>query len=142
MGILLVYWLKPSLFSLFDRIPSSIRLTLSTILGLLLLTDIIVSTMVLTQIRKTANLTEADSTEKLTLAIRNRLAEHGTLMRRTLRAFPYAQLYSNRLLQDFKENKAQLQAKAKQKQIEMRQEINTREQRIREKLRTLKNVRR
>ena len=67
-----------------------------------------------------------------------KLAEQGMLMRRTLRAFPYARLYSNQLLADMKAQRLRLKAEARQRTLELRQEVNSREEALRQELRRIK----
>ena len=93
---------------------------------------------VLGKIRKTANLSGADDTENITRCVRERLAEQGMLMRRTLRAFPYARLYSNDLLERMKAQQRRLREEARAKKRELREEMNRREERLREELRRLR----
>ena len=85
------------------------------------------SVTVLGKIRRTANLSEADDTENITRCVREKLAEQGMLMRRTLRAFPYARLYSNDLLTRMKAQQRRLREEARAKKRELREELNRRE---------------
>ena len=80
----------------------------------------------------------ADNTEAITQAVREKLIEQGRLVRRTLRAFPYARLYSNQLLADIKAERLRLKAEAKQRALELRQEVNSREEALRQELRRIR----
>ena len=137
-GLLLVEAVQPLCFDLFARIPDAVRLALCAALCALFVTDAVVSVTVLGKIRKTANLSGADDTENITRCVRERLAEQGMLMRRTLRAFPYARLYSNDLLERMKAQQRRLREEARAKKRELREEMNRREERLREELRRLR----
>ena len=138
-GLLLVEFVQPLCFSLFDRIPDTARLALCILLCTLFVTDAIVSVTVLGKIRKTANLSEADDTENITRCVREKLAEQGMLMRRTLRAFPYARLYSNTLIERMKVQQRRLREEARAKKNELRDELNRRERMLREEIRKLRH---
>ena len=137
-GLLLVEFVQPLCFSLFDRMPDTARLALCILLCTLFVTDAIVSVTVLGKIRKTANLSGGDDTENITRRVREKLAEQGMLMRRTLRAFPYARLYSNDLLTRMKAQQRRLREEARAKKRELREELNRREEKLREDIKRLK----
>lgn len=137
-GLLLVEVVQPLSFDLFARMPDAARLGLCVSLCVLLVTDAVVSVTVLGKIRKTANLSGADDTENITRCVREKLAEQGMLMRRTLRAFPYARLYSNDLLARMKAQQRRLREEAREKKRELREEMNRREERLREELKRLR----
>lgn len=134
MGLIMIYWFKPLCFGFFERMPSAVRSALCIGLCVLLLADVIVSTRVLLGIRHTANLCDGDNTEHITRIVYEKLATQGRLMRRTLHAFPYARLYSNRLLTGMKQQQQRVKAEARRAAAELRQEIDRREQRLREEL--------
>ena len=138
-GLLLVEFVQPLCFSLFARMPDTARLALCILLCTLFVTDAIVSVTVLGKIRKTANLSEADDTENITRCVREKLAEQGMLMRRTLRAFPYARLYSNTLIERMKVQQRRLREEARAKKNELRDELNRRERMLREEIRKLRH---
>lgn len=140
MGLLLVYRVQPFFFGLFDCLPDTWRSALCAALCAIMLADIVVSTTVLSQIRHTANLSHADDTESITQAVRERLIAR-SLVRRMLRAFPYAKLYSNRLLEDMKAQRLRLRAEAKRKEEALRREIESREEKIRQELRRIRESR-
>ena len=138
MGLVIIYWVKPFFFGLFSAMNAQVRSVLCAALSCMLLVDLVISTSVLGKIRSVANLSHADDTEAITQAVRERLIEQGMLVRRTLRAFPYARLYSNRLLADMKAQRLRLKAEAKRKRLALRQEINSREDALRQELRRIK----
>ena len=138
MGLMIVYWVKPFFFGVFIAMPAQVRSALCAVLCCMLLVDLVISTSVLGKIRAVANLSHADNTEAITQAVREKLIEQGRLVRRTLRAFPYARLYSNQLLADMKAERLRLKAEAKQRALELRQEVNSREEALRQELRRLR----
>ncbi|MGN0776829.1 MAG: putative ABC transporter permease [Candidatus Ventricola sp.] len=138
LGLIIVYRVKPFFFGVFSLLSAQVRSALCAVLSAAMLLDLIVSMQVLSKIRIAANLNHADNTESITLAVREKLIEQGRLVRRTLRAFPYARLYSNQLLLDMKAERLRLKAEARQKTLELRQEINSREEALRQDIRRLK----
>ena len=142
MGLAMVYFVKPAFFLLYDGLPGQVRTGLCALLCLLLLADTVISTTVLGRIRSAANLTGGDDTESITRLVHERLAEQGALVRRTLRAFPYAQLYSSGLLARMKAQRQALREEARQRKQRLRREIDAREQRLRSELRALRARRR
>jgi len=123
LGLLLIYGIKPVLYRWFDRIPSSLLTPLCIVLMLLLAVDAIISTTVLGKIRQSANLTGGDDTETLTRAICETLGRQNALLRRTLRAFPYARIYNNRLLMRFKAGRQKLAKEAAARRHRLREEM-------------------
>lgn len=142
MGLVMVYRVKPLCFRLYDGLPGTARTALCAVLCAVLAADAVVSTTVLGSIRKTANLSGGDDTESITRIVHERLAERGALMRRTLRAFPYAQLYSSQLLGRMKQQRKQIRLEAKQARQALRREIDSREQRLRRDLKAVRDRRR
>jgi len=139
-GLLLVEWVQPLGFELFARIPDAVRLRLCVFLCALMTVDAIVSANVLGKIRICANLSGGDDTESITRMVREKLAEEGLLVRRTLAAFPYARLYSNTLVRRVRAQEQKLRLEAGIRSRELREEINRREQALREEIRKLKRV--
>ena len=70
--------------------------------------------------------------------MREALARQSALIRRTLRAFPYAKLYNTRLAADIKKKRSALRAELKEKKKRLHNEINRREEKLREDLRALR----
>jgi len=134
LGLMLVYFIKPGLFSLFDRIPQAWLNGLCISLCVLLAADTALSANVLGQIRHSVTLSKADNTEELNQRIRATLAQHGVLVRRALRAFPYARLYNNRLKRDWVESATRLREEAKERKKKIRAELERREQKLRDDL--------
>lgn len=96
--------------------------------------DAALSVTVLSKIRKTADLTGADDTEALTHAVRERLAQQSALVRRTLRAFPYARLYNTQIARELHKRRLRLRAELKQKRRDLRTELQRAEQKLRDDL--------
>lgn len=141
MGLLIVYWVKPFFFGLFDAMNAQVRTALCAVLSCGMLVDLIVSTSVLGKIRSVANLSHGDDTESITLAVREKLIEQGALVRRTLSAFPYARLYNNRLLADMKAQRQRLRAEAKRAHAALHREINAREEALHQELKRIREHR-
>ena len=108
----------------------------------LLLGDAVVSATILGKIRRTAESCEGDSTEALTQSVREVLIRQGMLVRRALRAFPYARMYNRRLLEDFRARRAQLSQDLKARRQAFRDDLDRREARFRMELESLRNQRR
>ncbi len=140
LGLLLVYVIKPVLFGWFDLIPRSLLTPLCIVLLAGLSTDAAVSATILGKIRKSANLTGADDTEALTRAVRDSLARKSALMRRTLRAFPYARIYNQKLLAQLRLKKQKLAREASEKKRLLRAELKLRDQRLRAEIASVKQL--
>ena len=138
LGLLMVYGVKPLLFSWFSAFSQGALDALCACLLALMLMDAAVSTSVLGKIRKTANLSGGDDTESITRSVREALARQSALIRRTLRAFPYAKLYNTRLAADIKKKRSALREELKEKKKRLHNEINRREEKLREDLRALR----
>ena len=142
MGLAMVYLVQPFFFRLYDCLPGRVRTWLCALLCLLLVVDTAISTAVLSRIRSAANLTGGDDTESITRLVHERLAEQGALVRRALRAFPYAQLYSSGLLARMRVQRQAIRAQARERNLRLRREIDMREQRLQDRLRALRARRR
>ena len=141
LGLGMVYVAKPVLFGWFLRLPQPWLDGLSAGLCALLLCDTVVSATVLTKIRKTADLSGGDDTEAITRGVREALARQGALLRRALRAFPYASLYNRALLEQVRQKKAQLDHELKTRRAALRSDIAKREARLRAELKALREQR-
>ena len=106
LGLGIIYGVKPFLFGLFAMIPQTAMDILCGALTAIILTDAVISTTVLGKIRHTAELTGGDDTETITRSVRDALLRQGALVRRTLRAFPYAKLYNKPLLERLRQGEA------------------------------------
>ena len=107
------------------------RVCANTLIPFGLLTDTVISTTVLGRIRKNTSLSEKDDTEAITKSVRETLARDSALVRRTLRAFPYAKLYNGKALEKARAARAKLKADLKQAQLKTRAEMDAREEELR-----------
>jgi len=105
LGLIMVYWGKPTLFGLFALLSESALEIICISLLALMMIDCAVSTWALIRIRMGAENVEGDSTETITAAVRTLLQRESILVRRTLHAFPDARIYNRRLLTRLKELK-------------------------------------
>ncbi len=138
LGLGIIYGVKPFLFGLFAMIPQTAMDILCGALTAIILTDAVISTTVLGKIRHTAELTGGDDTETITRSVRDALLRQGALVRRTLRAFPYAKLYNKPLLECLRQRQQMLKADFQAKQQHMREELAQREQALREEMKKRK----
>jgi len=109
LSLLCIYIIKPALFSLFAHIPHTTMHIICLSLFTLLASDIAVSAGLLSRITRSAALTQADSTERLTQAVREELSRN-RLFRRALCAFPHVRLYNRKLLTQLRETHVKLAA--------------------------------
>lgn len=140
LGLGMVYAIKPLLFGWFAALPLVALDALCAALLAVLLTDTAVSAFVLGKIRRTADLSGGDDTEAITRSVRETLARQSALIRRALRAFPYARLYNGKLLKEIQEKRAALRGELRERRRALRLEINRREQRLREEIRELRTA--
>lgn len=130
LGLVMIYLVKPFLFRLFVQIPQPWMDGVCAVLVAVFLTDTVISTTILGKIRHTAELASGDSTEAITHIVRERLQAR-PLVRRTLRAFPYAQVYNRRLLERIKRTRAEIKEEFQQKREGLRSDVEQWEQRMR-----------
>lgn len=142
LGLCMVYVARPVLFGLYLKLPHPWMDGLCVALCALLLGDTVISATILGKIRKTAERCEGDSTEALTQSVREVLIRQGMLVRRALRAFPYARMYNRRLLEDFRARRAQLVQDLKARRQAFHDDLDRREARFRMELESLRNQRR
>lgn len=138
LGLLLVYVLKPGLFSLLERLPRGWLDGLSIGLTLMILADTVVSSTVLSRIRKSAELSGADDTETITHEVRDALSRQGALLRRALRAFPDARIYNKRLLEQLKRRRQALREEAQARKLRLRAHAAQMDGKLRAEVRRLK----
>ena len=130
LGLVMIYLVKPFLFRLFAQIPQPWMDGVCAVLVAVFLTDTVISTTILGKIRHTAELASGDSTEAITHIVREKLQAR-PLVRRTLRAFPYAQVYNRRLLERIKRTRAEIKEELQQKREGLRSDVEQWEQRMR-----------
>lgn len=139
MGLGMVYVARPLLFGLYLKLPQPWMDGLCVGLCVLMLGDAVISATVLSKIRKTAELSGEDDTEALTQSVREALIRQGALVRRALRAFPYARLYNRRLLEDLKARRNRLSGELKARRQALRDDLDKREARLRQELKHLRH---
>ena len=123
LGLLLVYAIKPVMFSCFDLLSETMIQIICLSLSLLFLADITISTTTLVKIRVHAGKLNGDSTEKITNEVRSVLAEKSALVRRIMRAFPEARLYNGKIIMIMRERRLQLRKEIKQAKKKTKQRI-------------------
>ncbi|MBR1584087.1 MAG: putative ABC transporter permease [Clostridia bacterium] len=114
LGMLMIYVVKPLLFYWMDRWPGH---TLQwACLGLLVifLSDVALSTTILSKIRKTATLSGEDDTEAITRAVREKLADRA-LARRVMNAFPYVRLYTKPVMERIQQRRREIRREIERK---------------------------
>lgn len=134
LGLIMIYFIKPKLFGYFGRLPIPWLDALCIGLTALLLSDVIVSTCVLTHIRRNAESAAGDSTEAITQAVRATLAYQGALVRRTLRAFPSVRLYNKALLLRLRERRLAIRQELKQRHAQLRADMLNRDDQLRREI--------
>lgn len=133
LALLLVYVIKPFLFDLFRQISPAYIHAICAVLLAVILSDIAISATVLGKIRKSAtHVSGIDDTESLTRSVREHLSQHGLLVRRALRAFPYMKLYNSEVLRSMLERQQRLRREAEEHKRRLHEDFESFEQRIRE----------
>jgi len=134
LGLLLIYAIKPFLFSLFDRITPKFMHALCAVLFILMLSDAVISATILGKIRKSATQTSGiDDTESLTRSVREHLSKHGRLVRRALRAFPYMKLYNSEVLRSMRMRQQRIKREAEERSHRLREDFEIFERKLRER---------
>lgn len=142
LGLAMIYVVKPFLFGLFAQISQTALDIVCGALLALILTDAAVSTSILGKIRQAAENVAGDSTETITRAVRERLAEQSALARRVLAAFPYARIYNRRLLKQLHERGEAVRSEIRSRERAMLEEIERREERIHTEMKKIREQRR
>ncbi|MBQ8080370.1 MAG: hypothetical protein IJ240_00570 [Clostridia bacterium] len=141
LGLLMVYFVKPTLFSLYARIPERALNILCYALLALLTVDTVFSAITLLRIRRGAADASGDSTEALTAAVRSALARESAAVRRVLRAFPDARLYNRQLLERLRAERERVRQSVREGRERARAELAAREKQLNEELKKLKDRR-
>ena len=141
LGLAMVYVVKPALFSWFSLLSQPALDAVCLILALMMAADTVISTHVLGKIRKAAALSKGDSTEAITRNVREVLLRQSKLLRRTLRAFPHAQLYNARLLKELKAKRRELKAGLEAKKRRLREDLERQDLRLKKELAAFKERR-
>ncbi len=89
LGLLVMYILNPFFSNLLTKIPKIILIVIATVLMIIFLTDLIVSLIVISIVRKnTILIDKQDNTEEIRKQVTNHLIKHQLLIKRLLNAFP------------------------------------------------------
>ena len=88
LGMLLMYAVNPALLSLFQRLGDTARHALCGVLAAGFMTDLGVSTAILTHVRHDNRVLDKDNTEEMAAQVRQAIAARGWAHRRLLDAFP------------------------------------------------------
>ncbi len=91
LGLFLMYILNPPISKLLLKVPSTVLIVVSIVLALILIADVILSTIIIFQLSKDASFIKLkDATEVITHKVRDRLSKNRFFKRRLLNAFPGA----------------------------------------------------
>jgi len=140
LGLGMIYFVKPFLFSRFAQLPEAWLQGLCAGLTALLAADTLVSTFTLLKIRRGAAMAEGDSTEAITAAVRDRLARQSALVRRTLRAFPESSIYNSRIARQMREKRRRLRLEMRQARARARADAERREATLRQEMKRLRGL--
>lgn len=138
LGLAMIYAVKPFLFGLFARMPEAALDWTCIALTAVFAVDCIVSATALGHIRRAAETVPGDSTEALTQAVRERLLK-SRLAQRTLRAFPYAQIYNRDLRARLSRARREMRESLLRRHAAMRESAERWEQRARSEAQNLRN---
>ncbi len=138
LGLAIIEVLKPLLFGWFALLSPAMMDGLCFALTALFLTDVLISTRVLTHIRQDAADMTGDSTEHLTAAVRAHLLQRGALVRRVLHAFPDVKIYNKARLARIKAHRQAVARDIREKRRLLREDLRLKEQEVREEMRRLR----
>lgn len=88
LGLLVVYFVFPSVFNVIDRLNDNIIYISTCVLSILFLVDEIISISLVSKFKKTALKTKKDSTEEITAYVKKVLYKQSKRARRLIEAFP------------------------------------------------------
>lgn len=101
-GLILIYYFNPFLFSMFNKINSTLFAGISIILFIIFLTDVILSITIMLKIKSNTKLFKGDNTYILSSKVKDELKKFGVLKKRLLNAFPNINILDNNPLKSIK----------------------------------------
>lgn len=119
IGILVVYLLNPILFKYLEIIPSKVTIIIATVFAVVFLTDLIVSAVVISNLKHIKFKNRKDNTEEITKQVKNALMEKDAFTKRLVEAFPNFQVLIKKTKEKFNETKKEI--KKKQREIKKMQ---------------------
>ena len=88
MGITFTYLVFPIYNDLVEKIPSDILILISVILFIIIMTDFIVTTVVMSKIKNKVTNMEKDSTNEIEIKVKKELFKYRFYLRKLLKSFP------------------------------------------------------
>ena len=88
LGIVIVRVINPLIMKLLLKIPSNILIIIAIVLFVIFLIDNVVSFMVISKIKVSANKLKSDSTEEITKKVREYVSNYSNFGKRLIKSFP------------------------------------------------------
>ena len=88
LGLLVVYFIHPFMLNLLYQIPYGILMIIGLVMLILFVTDIVISSVIISKFMATYNITMKDCTEEISKKVKEILNNRGKLTQRLNKAFP------------------------------------------------------
>jgi len=124
LGVIIMYFINPFFINIYSKL-SDLTLSIVTMTLLVIyLTDIIISTVILTGIRKDNKVLDKDNTEEMNKKVKEVIINHGWPYRRLLQAFPNVKHIGRFVKQQIGSTKANIdKILAKQETLKQKTEV-------------------
>ena len=119
IGIVVAYLINPTVFRLIDMIPSNITMILAAVFATIFITDLVISAIVISNLKHIKFKNKKDNTEEITKQVKNALLEKDLFTKRLVEAFPNFQVLIKKTKQKINETKKEI--KKKQREIKKMQ---------------------
>lgn len=88
LGVIIMYFINPAVFSLYEKIPSILLNIISIILLIMFITDNIISSNIVSSVDIISSKLKRDNTEEITEKVKQILRQKSWLHRRLVNAYP------------------------------------------------------
>ena len=126
IGVIVAYLINPTVFKLIDMIPSKATIILAIVFATIFITDLVVSAVVISNLKHIKFKNKKDNTEEITKQVKNALLEKDLFTKRLVEAFPNFQVLIKKTKQKINDTKKEI--KKKQKEIKKMQKSLSKKQ--------------
>lgn len=131
-GIAIVKWLNPPYFRMLERLPLRLLYILPVVIAIVMLSDCILSTVVLCRVRNEIDGVELDNSEEISKKIHELLRGRSALVRRLGGAFPNMTVSPQWIIEKMRKKEEELRETMRAKEEEIRETVKATEAAIKE----------
>lgn len=114
IGVAVVYLVNPIVFRLIDKIPDNITIITAIVLSVIFIIDLIVSAIVISNLKHIKFKSKKDNTEEITKQVKSALLEKDLFTKRLVEAFPNFQVLIKKTKQRIDTTKKEIKKKKKE----------------------------